>query len=239
MEKFVSSLKNFILDILFPRFCLNCSKEGNYLCPDCASLISISDRQYCPFCSEPKIVFGGRTCPRCRRTKKLSGLYYATSYADFLPRKIIKKFKYEPFAKELAEPLSSLIISYLINLNKLADFADFFTIPIPSHRKKLKQRGFNPAEEIGKKITKVLKIPLLNEVLVKTKPTAAQADLQREERLENIKGVFHCQRPELIAGKKILLIDDVFTTGATMEECATELKKAGAKEVWGMAVARG
>ena len=239
MKKMLSAAKNFILDILFPKFCSNCGKEGTYLCPDCASLISVADRQYCPFCLEPKIVFDGRTCSRCRQTKKLSGLYCATSYGDFLIRKMIKQFKYEPYARELAKPLSSLIINHLAVLNKLESFGDFIVIPIPSHRKKLRQRGFNPAEEIGKEIAGILKIPLLDEILVKIKPTAAQAELKKEERLKNIQGAFLCRKPELIHGKKIILIDDVFTTGATMEEAALTLKKAGVKEIWGMVVARG
>jgi len=239
MKKILSAARNLILDILFPKFCLNCGKEGSYLCPDCVSLVSIADRQYCPFCSEPKIVFDGRTCSRCRQTKKLSGLYCAASYGDFLIRKMIKQFKYEPFAKEMSKPLSSLIINHLAILNKLENFGDFISIPIPSHKRKLRQRGFNPAEEIGREIAIILGIPLLNEVLIKIKPTDAQAELKKEERLNNVKGAFMCRRPELIFGKKIILIDDVFTTGATMEEAALVLKKAGAKEVWGMAVARG
>ncbi len=151
----------------------------------------------------------------------------------------MRQFKYGPYARELAKPLSSLIIDHLVSINKLENFADFILIPIPSHIKKLKQRGFNPAQEIGKEISKILKIPLLDGVLTKTKPTIAQVELTKGERLKNIKGVFSCQNPESVAGKKIILIDDVFTTGATMEECAAELKKARAKEVWGMVVARG
>jgi len=240
-EIMVSPLKivEFVLDILFPKFCLNCGAEGNYLCPDCLSLIEVLDRQYCPFCFPPRIVFAG-TCLSCKRTKKLAGLYCAASYENFIVKKLIHQFKYEPYLKDLAKTLSSLIITHLQHLNKVNNFESFLLVPAPLHKKKLKQRGFNPAQEIAKEIAKALKIPVIN-ALAKIKQTPAQVELEKEERLENIKGAFICPRPDLgqIKNRKILLVDDVFTTGATMEECALTLKKAGAKEVWGMVVARG
>lgn len=232
-------LREFILDLLFPKFCLNCNKEGSYLCQDCFSLIDILEKQYCPFCAQPRIVIDGETCNHCRRSKHLSGLYCAASYNNFIVKKLINQFKYEPYIKELAKPLTSLIIAHLIYLNKLSNFGDFLLIPVPLYKKKLKQRGFNQTEEIAKELSKNLKIPFFNNALIKTKQTPAQVKLKKEEREENIKGTFLCQKPEMIKNKKILLVDDVFTTGATMEEAALILKRAGAKEVWGIVVARG
>lgn len=250
MGKTLPSVKKFVLDLLFPKFCLNCGKEGNYLCQDCFSLIDISERQYCPFCTLPKIVLDGKSCSSCRNPKQLSGLYCAASYDNFIVKKLINQFKYEPYIKELSKPLSFLIITHLINLDKVENFQDFtphfsgksggfILVPIPLHKKKLKKRGFNQAEEIAKELSKNLKIPVFNDALIKTKQTPAQVELKKEEREENIKGVFLCQKPELVMGKKILLIDDIFTTGSTMEEGARVLKDAGAKEVWGVVVARG
>ena len=103
----------------------------------------------------------------------------------------------------------------------------------------LKERGFNQSEEIAKELSKILEIPALNDVLIKTKQTFNQVDLKKEERERNIKGAFFCQKRELIANRKILLVDDVFTTGSTMEESARILKEAGAAQVWGITVARG
>lgn len=232
-------LKEFILDLFFPKFCLNCSKEGSYLCQDCFSLIDILEKQYCPFCVQPRIVIDGETCNHCRRSKHLSGLYCAASYNNFIIKKLINQFKYEPYIKELAKPLTSLIIAHLIYLNKLSNFNDFLLIPVPLYKKKLKQRGFNQTEEIAKELLKNLKIPFFNNALIKTKQTPAQVELKKEEREENIKGVFICQKPEIVQGRKILLVDDIFTTGSTMEECNRVLKDAGAKEIWGIVVARG
>jgi len=122
MKKFLPSIKNFILDILFPRFCINCNKEGNYLCQDCFSLIEISESQYCPFCSSPKIVLDGKTCNYCRRRKKLVGLFCTTSYNNFVVKKLINQFKYEPYIKELSKLLCSLIVAHLNNLITLEIF---------------------------------------------------------------------------------------------------------------------
>ncbi len=253
MQTLLNTIRNFLIDIIFPKFCLNCGKEGSYLCQDCFSLIDILQRQYCPFCPYPKIVFDGKTCSPCRKSKKLAGLYCAVSYDSFIVKKMINQFKYKPYIKELSKPLASLIVVHLINLNKLSNFAESILIPVPLHKKKLKQRGFNQAEEIEKELLKLLnpgearsspkrsipKISILNNVLTKIKQTPAQVELKKEQREKNIKGVFVCQKPELVKGKKIFLIDDIFTTGSTMEECARVLKKAGAQEVWGIAVARG
>ena len=104
--------------------------------------------------------------------------------------------------------------------------------------KRLKWRGFNQSEEIGKELAKFLKIPLTNDVLYKTRETPPQMELVAEARKENIREAFLVKNKEKITAKKILLIDDVYTTGSTMNECARVLKDSGAKEVWGVAVAR-
>ena len=238
MQRVILYLKELVLDILFPKFCVNCGKEGDYLCPDCFSLIEILDRQYCPFCSAPKVVPDGKTCSSCHRTKTLKGLFCAASYDNFIIRKLVRQFKYEPFVKGLSQTLSFLIITHFLRLNK-TDFHSFVLVSVPQRKRKLKYRGFNPAEEIAKGLSEDLKILLLPDALVKIKQTPPQIELNKEERKTNIKGVFACSKPELIKNQKILLVDDVFTTGATMEECALTLKKAGAKEVWGAVVARG
>jgi len=262
MQKFLSLTKEFILDILFPKFCLSCGKEGSYLCEDCFSIIDILKRQYCPFCYPPKAVADAKTCIYCRKRKRLNGLYCATSYNNFIAKKLINQFKYGPYIKELSKPLSSLIIAYFLNLETLFDakFKNFILIPIPLHKNKLKQRGFNQAEEIAKELSKYLEIPIISNFLIKIKQTPAQVELDKKQRKNNIKGVFLCPKLELInpvrgyqdkkktqspqtsngvKNKKILLVDDIFTTGSTMEECAKILKEAGAKEVWGVVVARG
>ena len=232
-------LKNFIVDALFPKFCLNCGKEGEHLCEDCFSLIEILERQYCPFCPSAKITLEGRTCSVCKRNKNLSGLYCAASYDNFIVKKLVHQFKYEPYIKDIATILANLIINHLANLNKLDGFESFFLVPVPLHKKKMKRRGFNQAEEMAKILSPVLKMPVLKDALLKIKATAAQIELEKEGREKNIQGAFVCPDPKLVENKRIVLVDDIFTTGSTMEECARILRDADAKEVWGMVAARG
>ncbi len=212
---------NFILDLLFPKFCLNCQKEGDYLCEDCQATLEISGfHQRYP-------------------TSRLTDLYFALNYQKPLIQNIIKLFKYEPFVKDLSKILSSLIIYHFQLLDNKPNFSDYVLIPLPLGKNRLKWRGFNQAEEVGKELSKFLKIPLLNNVLIKIKETLPQVELVGEARKENIKGVFLSNNENLIKNRKILLIDDVYTTGATMEEAAQVLKTAKAKEIIGIVVARG
>ncbi len=226
--------RDFIVNILFPCFCLNCGKEGDYLCQDCKSILEISE-------FHQKL-----------QEKNLDDLYWALNYQRPLNKNLIQKFKYKPFIKELAKPLSCLIIDHFQLLatppkffeKKLrrvnsAKFLDYILIPIPLYGRRLKWRGFNQAEEIAKELSYSLKIPLINNVLVKIKKTLPQVELSEKQRKENIKGVFVCKNAELIREKKILLIDDIYTTGSTMEECARVLKNAGSQEVIGIVLARG
>jgi len=231
-----ADIKNFFLELLFPRFCLGCQKEGTYLCQDCLSLIEISQHQYC-LCQMAQRIWQGGKCKKCA-SRKLNGLYFAVPYQNSLVQKLIRLFKYNPFVKELSGTLASLIINHFQLLDNPPDFSEFLLVFIPLEKRKLKQRGFNQAEEIAKELSKSLEIPLVSDCLIKIKANFPQVKLSGKEREENIKGVFLCKNPEKIKGRKILLLDDVYTTGSTMEEAARVLKTAGAKEVWGVAVAR-
>jgi ComF family protein len=214
-------IKNFLLNLFFPKFCFLCQKEGTYLCEDCKSTLEIlhSHQSY--------------------SGKNLKDLYWAAPYSSVLIEKLIHNFKYKPFIKGLSRPLSSLIINHFQLIEKKPNFVDFVIIPIPLHKKRLKWRGFNQAEEIGKELSRFLKIPLLKDCLIKIKESLPQIELSEEERKENVLGTFLVKNREKVKKRKILLVDDVYTTGATMEECARILKKAGAREVIGIVVARG
>ncbi len=222
-KKKITRIKDFFLDIFFPKFCFSCKKEGKYLCEDCKATLEISEIQ----------------CPKCQ-SKKLNGLYFALPYKSPLIKELIKKFKYEPFVKELGNTLAFLILDHFLLIEKdfQKDFADFLIIPVPLDKSREKWRGFNQATEIGKRLSKYLNIPLQESVLIKIKKTAPQTNLDKKEREKNVKGAFLIKNGEFLKRRKILLIDDVYTTGSTMEECAKVLKKAGAEEVWGVVVAR-
>ena len=113
---------------------------------------------------------------------------------------------------------------------------NFILIPIPLSDKKKKKRGFNQSEEIAKIISEVTKIETDFNCIIKVKDNKSQTELTRKERIENVKNTFKIIKN--IKNKNILLLDDVYTTGSTMEECAKTLKSAGANKVWGITIAR-
>ncbi len=233
-------LKKISLEVLFPQFCLNCDKEGKIVCSDCLSLIEICDFVFCPFCAKPNRLFGKGVCSK-HRSHKLDGLYFAVSYQNNLVKKMLAQFKYEPYLKILAPFLASLIITHFIktqNTNIFTAGENLVFIPVPLTIRKKRKRGYNQAELVAQILAGYFQRPLLAEVLIKIKKTPSQVGLSFQKRSENIRDGFVIKKPAAIAGKKIFLVDDVFTTGSTMEECAKTLKVAGAKTVWGITVAR-
>lgn len=235
----LTSIKNFLIKLLFPQFCLNCNREGDVICEDCLSLIEILEYQFCPFCRTPTRTLTG-ICPS-HRSKALNGLFAAVSYQNSLIRLLIKNFKYEPFLKSLAKPLTYLIISHFILLGKEKIFhnsENLILAPIPLSNSRKRWRGFNQAEEIAKILSIYFKIPLQLNNLIKIKKTQPQTELKQKQRQENTKGIFKLQIPEIFKEKIVFLIDDVFTTGATIREAAEIIKQAGARQVWGIVIAR-
>jgi ComF family protein len=212
--------KELIFDLIFPKFCFCCKREGNFLCQDCFSVLEIST-------SHEKL-----------KTQYLEDLYFPVNYKNFLVKRLIQNFKYPPLIRELKKELAIIIVSHFLSLDKKPDFSDFVLVPIPLDGKKLKWRGFNQTEEIARELSRLLKIPLMVDCLIKIRVTKDQVELSEKERLENVKGAFFVKNKEKIKGKNLLLVDDVFTTGATMKEAARVLKEAGAKKIVGIVVAK-
>ena len=233
-------IKDFLLNLFFPCFCLGCQKEGVWLCQDCLATLDILENFYCLCIKNPRMMAKPGKCKKCH-SRKLSGLYFALPYQENpLTKNLIQRFKYPPYLKDLSGSLSALIIKHFLlsEQNTEEVFKDSALVPIPLDKNKIKRRGFNQAEEIAENLSEFLKIPLVSNNLIKIKKTLPQVGLSEEERQENLKGAFFCKAPEEIKGNNILLVDDVYTTGATMEECARVLKKSGAKEIWGIVIAR-
>jgi len=235
----VDNSKGFLLDLLFPKFCLGCQKEGTYLCDDCRSLLDINEFNYCLCSHNPYITQTGK-CYRCQN-RKLSGLYSALPYKEHeLTKKLIYQFKYPPYLKDLAKTLTSIIIEHLVLSKKNTDniWENSVLIPVPLDSKKIRERGYNQTEELSNEMSKVLTIPVITNNLLKIKQTEPQMELTKSEREKNLENAFKIKNPAEFAGKKIFLVDDVYTTGSTMEECAKVLKISGAKQIWGIVIAR-
>lgn len=213
-------MKRFFLDVLFPRQCLFCKQEGTHCCQDCLSLISVANHP-----------------SPLPKNSTLAALFCATSFEDRFVQQLIHQCKYQPFLRDLAKPLAFLIVSHFALLNN-AISPPHAIIPVPVHKKRLKWRGYNHAEELARHLGYAFSIPVLANALAKIKHTSPQMKLNREQRLKNVEGAFKAPNPDLVQGKTILLVDDVYTTGATMEEAAHILRSAGASRVFGATVAR-
>jgi len=171
----------------------------------------------------------------------LSGVWVAADYRQNLVAEILKNFKYN-FVVDLGEEISSLLIKFLdfkISQGEISDFD--LVIPIPLARKRLLFRGFNQSEVLAKKITQNFSWPLGQNIVSRQNSRQPQVGLRKKDRLANVRGIFKIKYPasEFLPGKKILLVDDVVTTGATLDECAKVLTQAGAKEIWALVLAKG
>lgn len=238
----IKSAKIALLDALFPIFCLSCQKEGEWLCANCLAEMKILDFQVCPAC-EKNITDKGFLCPVCREARKsrLDGLIAAVSYEDPALKKLVHNFKYR-FVSDISRLLGKLILKALVrNDFPLPDLI----LPVPLHPRRLRWRGFNQSLLIARYISGEL-APLMAieipDILERQKYNQPQMNVKNyKERLKNVKNIFALKRdanPDLIKNKNILLIDDIATTGATLEECAKVLKSAGAKKVFAAVAAR-
>jgi len=166
--------------------------------------------------------------------------YYVHACAPFLyrgtMREILHAFKYRR-KKVLASPLANYAVDCL-RQQQWVDKIDL-VIPVPLHAAKIKQRGFNQAELLAKQIAEALQLPLNVDSLQRIKPTQSQNSLSREQRLHNIHGAFAVRKQEQLAGKCILLVDDIYTTGSTVNECARMLCTANAAKIYVVTVATG
>lgn len=161
---------------------------------------------------------------------------HSVSVYDGVLRKAIHRFKFKK-RKRLADALGILAVKYLSRTQALDMNEIDVIIPVPLHPKRLRQRGFNQAELIAKVISRYYEITVLP-ALERVKNTRAQFDLSREERFNNIIGAFKVSNPAGVYNKRVLLLDDIYTTGATITECAKALKIAGARRVEILALSR-
>jgi ComF family protein len=136
----------------------------------------------------------------------------------------------------LRKPLALLMLEGFVRFEAVVP--SHLIVPVPLHRSRLRQRGFNQAVLLGSLLSRRLSLPMVADALARTRPTEPQIELPAIERRLNVKGAFTVTRPASVAGKRVLLLDDVMTTGSTMDECAQELKKAGAAAVMAITVAR-
>lgn len=223
-------LRHF-LDLLLPTYCVGCKLEGTALCQDCYNLIRLPDATRCPFCETETPA--GRACPQ-HQEHALAGCLSCGYYHDPILQAAIKQFKYH-YHEELANPLSNHLARVISRFHTIIPEAQA-VIPIPLSGRKQRSRGFNQALPLAQAVAKTLNIPTMTDLLVRTRHTHPQAKLSDEKRRASMTNAF---RAVTKINGSILLVDDVLTTGATMEAAAQALKAAGAASVFGIVLARG
>lgn len=229
----LKKIKNFFSNLIFPIRCVACQTEGEWFCTECLKKIQLNAKQFCPHCG--CISSGGAVCYDCAESSALSGLRVAAGY-EKNPElaQAIKILKYH-FSEPLAENLGKLLVK-VIQIKNYSN--ERIVVPVPLHKKRERYRGFNQAELLAELVAEELKLPL-EKALCRIRNTPQQAKLKRRERLVNLQNAFELTPQACVTGKTVLLIDDVASTGATLEECAKTLRLGGAKEVWGLVLARG
>jgi len=225
----------WVKEALFPRFCIGCNQEGTWFCSWCQDHFDAECLPACPGCNLP--TQNGECCRQCDSAQVLSGSVSLGVYEPELPlAKLITAYKYA-FAEELAELLQSFVALEELQTAVLEWKIDMI-VPVPLHPRRYAERGFNQAKPIADALAEGLNT-LVADALIRKKYTTKQARLSKKDREHNVRGAFHVVGSELIKGKNVLVVDDVYTTGATMAECAEVLKKSGAKRVYGFTLARG
>ncbi len=233
--------ENFIygfLSLIFPLNCLICrrgleSENKKHLCNHCWAEIGLIKAPVCSRCGRPSAL---STCIACKakhyyfQTARVAGIY------EGVLRECVHLFKYGKKAY-LAEPLGELLVAMMRNDGCLIK-ADLL-VPVPLDKRRHREREFNQAYLLAQVISRRFSIPVSSRNLRRTRTTPPQTQLNRRQREKNVRGLFRVGKAKEYQGKTILVIDDVFTTGSTANECAKILSQAGAREVNVLTVARG
>ncbi len=237
----MNPLVKALLDFFFPPLCHICHSfvpdaGAVHICPACRGALKSVETPMCPVCGMPFQGAGeDHLCGDCSKAKP----YFDAARAAFLYeggcRELIHAFKYRN-KTFLRRPLA------LMAAAALADFVSAqnpdVIVPVPLHKKRLRSRGFNQAVLLGELLAHEWRLPLERRAMSRIRWTIPQVNLSAAERRHNVKGAFAMANNAAVAGKRVLLLDDILTTGSTVEECSRILKCAGASEVVVITIAR-
>ncbi|MFH1668046.1 MAG: ComF family protein [Candidatus Komeilibacteria bacterium] len=228
----MKTVLKIILDFIFPLQCINCNAPNYNLCPKCESQIALRTKKQCPLCNKEQN--NNDICQNCKPNTSLDKIIICADYENNILQKTIHAFKYKNVSS-LCEPLSNLLIR---RFKEEKTPQQFIIIPTPLHRKRQLERGFNQSELLAKVFAQKFNYQINTKILHRQRNNAHQADLNKKERLINIKNCFVIKDVDQIKNKNIILVDDVVTTGATLNEQAKLLRTAGAKKIWAIVLAK-
>jgi competence protein ComFC len=227
----ITKLGGAALDLVFPRFCVGCGKAGNYICDTCRLSLPYIEPPTCPLCGEPQTNEG--LCFNCSQWQAdIDGIRAPFRFEGVI-REAVHRLKYNNL-RAIAASLAKLMVDHLDKYPVSADVL----IPVPLHPKRLRERGYNQSALLARHIGKIKNLQVDETSLVRTLyilPQARTASVQA--RRINVTGGFTCFNDKM-KDKEIILIDDVSTSGATLNACAVALKARGAKAVQGLSLAK-
>jgi ComF family protein len=226
-----AKLKRAALDLLFPKWCVGCGKEGEFICRSCREHLVRVRPPLCPQCGKPQPT--GTLCPSCLNWQAdIDGIRSPFQFEGVI-REAILQLKYRNL-RALSETLAELLGDYLT----AHPLPGEVLVPVPIHPKRLIERGYNQSSLLVQKLGKLVRLPVVDKSLIRQRHALPQTQTKTvAERRNNVAGAFTC-RDQRLKGRQILLIDDVATSGATLNACAEALKAAGATSVWGLTLAR-
>jgi ComF family protein len=239
---FFLDLKDAILDLIYPQSCPICQrpleKGIKEVCEKCWNTLASLPAPFCPYCKsflEHDDPLSEHLCPSLNKSedRKILAVRSLGTFDEYY-QKLVHRFKYDkkiPLGRRLAQFLGEMIAKdrYLSSYDQV--------IPVPLHRTRQRERGFNQSAILAEGISQEANLSLIKGILKRKRNTKDQTYLNAQQRSENVKGAFVVSQPEEVSDKKIILVDDVTTTGATLNECAEMLRKAGAKEIFAVTLA--
>ncbi|MCX5679646.1 MAG: ComF family protein [Candidatus Omnitrophica bacterium] len=234
-----SLIKNFV-NLIYPLHCASCKKpldpeNDSAICGHCIGLIKPNPSPYCIYCGR-SVDTAGCACDDCLKNKPAFSKAYSACLYEGALKELILQFKYGG-KLTLSDGLSCLISDFLYNNPDILEGIDMVTfVPIGADR--MIKRGFNQSKILAKHLSDSYGIPMVD-CIEKTASTKNQNELSRQDRLSNLKGAFRAKSVVNLTGLTILIVDDVMTTGATLNECAIALSRAGAARVRCLTLARG
>jgi len=224
-------LRHTVIDFFFPRYCVGCGRVGDFLCSSCYQKLPRILPPFCRKCGKPES--SGGLCPTCWGWQtEIDGIRSPFRF-DGAVRRAVHELKYHNL-KAISGCLAELLVAYL----QANSVTGEILVPVPLHPRRLRQRGYNQSSLLARELGKLTTLPVIEDCLFRSKGSLPQAKTATvEDRRSNVANAFAC-RDQRLSGRHVLLVDDVCTSGATLEACAAALKATGAISVWGLTLAR-
>lgn len=233
-----NGIASSVINLLFPPHCIICGvgiTSDDQLCLECKNLIPFIDSPTCSCCGAVYQASAGinHLCGKCMKKRPSYQQVLAFTLYEEPIVTVLHRLKYA------GDTSSLVVIRYCIHKSPIQHFEDIdVVIPVPLHLKRLRERGFNQAILLARELFLERSTIIQPDILQRVKNTASQTFLNRKERKKNLRKAFVVRRKESVRGKRVCLVDDVFTTGATIEECSKILMKSGASEVVALVFSR-